>query len=650
MSQSPKIHFFLWCFACLLCVATFALIFFGGQVKSHEAGLAVPDWPLTYGQNPITYPIDKWTGNIFHEHFHRLWAGSVATLTLLLALFLSCWSPRRWVTVVGWAAVGAVLVQAMLGGLTVWYKLPWYISASHGSLAQTFFIVTIILAYGLYGSWRRGDHRDHPPAGARTPLFAAALILIALIYGQLFLGAVMRHTESGLAIPDFPTVGGQWLPRFNESMLETINDWRFYNVDALDMELPAATLGQVVIHFAHRLGGLIVFLAVGGLMWSMLRQRREHPHLFRVAGFMWVLVLLQVSLGVLTVWTAKSPIITSLHVAGGAALLGATVFFALRAWHTRLPAESQGGAAPQQKPPRRQRRHDPAAALERSPLQAYYELTKPRIVTMVLVTTILGYAMGRGGILPLWLLVHTLVGTAMAAGGASVLNQVLERDLDARMARTRYRPLPLGQVGYVPAMLFGVALVLGGYGYLLVTANLVAALLSFASAALYVLVYTPLKRFSWVNTTVGAVPGAIPPLIGWAAATGGLHLGAWVLFGILFLWQHPHFYSIAWMFREDYARGRLKMLPVVKPDGASTFRHSLGFAILLVPVSLLPTFVRLVSWPYFVGAMLAGLWFLFVCARWRMSRTNFDARRVLLASIIYLPLLLAFFLVDALIS
>jgi protoheme IX farnesyltransferase len=279
---------------------------------------------------------------------------------------------------------------------------------------------------------------------------------------------------------------------------------------------------------------------------------------------------------------------------------------------------------------------------------SYLELTKPRIASMVLVTTVLGFALGAGNSLqPYDLLVFTLIGTALSGGGASVLNHYIERNVDAKMERTKNRPLPSGTIKPTVALLYGIVMTSAGSIFLYLFVNPLTAALAFTSAVLYLLVYTPLKRFSWINTPVGAIPGAIPPLIGWAAAAGELGVGAWVLFAILFLWQHPHFYAIAWMYREDYQRGGFKMLPVVHPDGKSTFRQSLAAAIILVPVSLWPTFVQMSGWLYFFGALLFGFWFLWACIRWRMSESNGDARKVLRVSIIYLPAILLLILVDS---
>ena len=283
----------------------------------------------------------------------------------------------------------------------------------------------------------------------------------------------------------------------------------------------------------------------------------------------------------------------------------------------------------------------------KSLLGAYLELTKPRILTMVLITAVLGYFLAAGTLEPYGLLIYMLIGTGMASGGAGALNHYLERDVDTKMDRTRHRPLPSGMVRPVFAAVFGAALVLGGTALLVSQVNLTAAALAFLSAWLYIFIYTPFKRMSWLNTPMGAIPGAIPPMIGWTAHTGTIDVGAWVLFFIMFLWQHPHFYAIAWMFRQDYAKGGFKMLPVVEPDGKSTFRQSLAACILLIPVSLWPTFVDMTGWVYFCGALIIGLWFLAACIRWRMSESNIDARKVLLVSVTYLPLLLLLMIVDS---
>lgn len=279
-------------------------------------------------------------------------------------------------------------------------------------------------------------------------------------------------------------------------------------------------------------------------------------------------------------------------------------------------------------------------------MKPYLELSKPRIVTMILVTTTIGFFMGGQGIESPALLALTLLGTALSCAGAAALNNYLERDIDGLMKRTMKRPIPSGQIAPGHALAFGVIMVLAGVTLLATTVNLLTAFLSLLTAFLYVIVYTPLKRLTWLNTLVGAVPGAIPPLGGWAAATGELSFGAWVLFLILFLWQHPHFYAIAWMYREDYARGGLKMLPVVHPDGLSTFRQIIVYSALLIPISLLPTIIGMSGSVYFWGALLMGVGLLATGALLAFTRSVVDARRLLRASVIYLPLLLVLIVSD----
>lgn len=334
-------------FALLLCFATLALIFFGGQVKSHEAGLSVPDWPLTYGENPVTFGISKWTGGIFHEHFHRLFAGVVALATVALAIGLYLKENRVWLVALGFGAVLAVLLQALLGGMTVWYHLPVLVSSSHAILAQTFFLITLIIWYGL--SRERAQRLEATASGAAesvTPLKYGALILIALVYGQLFLGALMRHTESGLAVYDFPTTAGSIIPRVDDAALADINHWRFENTDSLGAELPDVTKGQVLIHLAHRGGAIVVTLAIGVLAFMAFKRRASHPALWRSSLWLCGAVALQITLGAFTIWTIKHPYVTSVHVVTGAGILGLSAMLALRAWPLAAqPAKAEAKSA-----------------------------------------------------------------------------------------------------------------------------------------------------------------------------------------------------------------------------------------------------------------------------------------------------------------
>lgn len=265
---------------------------------------------------------------------------------------------------------------------------------------------------------------------------------------------------------------------------------------------------------------------------------------------------------------------------------------------------------------------------------------------MVLVTTTLGFLLGSASRGPLALLFLTLVGVGSATGGAAALNNYLERDLDAKMARTRNRALPSGLIEPGRTLSFGVGLVLGGVLLLALSVNLLAGFLVLLAAFLYVLVYTPLKRLTWWNTSFGSISGAIPPMAGWAAATGNVDPGAWVLFAILFAWQHPHFFAIAWVFRDDYRTVGFKMLPVIEPSGRRTVRLAVGFSLLLLVVSLVPTLIGMAGWLYFVGTLLIGLLILLAALGFARERTVGNARGLLKASVVYLPLLLLFIFLD----
>lgn len=281
-------------------------------------------------------------------------------------------------------------------------------------------------------------------------------------------------------------------------------------------------------------------------------------------------------------------------------------------------------------------------------LAAYVALTKPRIAVMVLVTVATGFFLGTRGASNPSTFALTLVGTGLVAGGASALNQLLERARDRLMRRTAGRPLPTGRVSPTEAGAFGVSISVAGLIVLVIAANLTAAAVALATLVLYVFVYTPLKPLTTLNTAVGAIPGALPPVIGWAAATGRLGVEAWALFLIVFLWQFPHFLAIAWIYREDYARGGHKMLPSVDPTGAMTGRQAAFYALALVPAGLLPTAVGLAGGYYFAGALALGLFYLASSVRFWSDVSDLTARRLLRASFLYLPAILALLLLNPL--
>ncbi len=276
----------------------------------------------------------------------------------------------------------------------------------------------------------------------------------------------------------------------------------------------------------------------------------------------------------------------------------------------------------------------------------YLELTKPRITAMVVLTSLLGFVMASTGPISVVRLLGALLGTALVAAGASALNMVLERDTDARMLRTRNRPLPAGRLRVPDVVAFGALLTVLGLAELLWLSGRLAALVALSTWASYLFIYTPLKRRTSLSTLVGAVPGALPPLIGWAAARHELDPGAFVLFAILFLWQVPHFLAIAWIYRDDYALGGLPMLPVLDRDGRLTGRQAVTHSLALLVVSLAPASAGLAGSGYLVGAAVLGTGLLAFALRLGVVRTVGAARALFLASIVYLPALSLLLMAD----
>jgi protoheme IX farnesyltransferase len=283
-------------------------------------------------------------------------------------------------------------------------------------------------------------------------------------------------------------------------------------------------------------------------------------------------------------------------------------------------------------------------------MRDYLELTKPRITVLILICTAVGYWFGCGGSFRLSILAYGLLGTALLASGTSALNQWYEVDSDSKMQRTRQRPIPAGRMKRSHGLVFGLMLSAAGFVELWYGTNPLTAALGAFTLLSYLFLYTPLKRRSPLCTTVGAIPGAMPPLIGYAAAGRGLDAGALALFLILFVWQFPHFDAIAWLYREDYARGGIRMLPVIEPDGQSTARRVVLCSLLLIPISLLPRFLGMTGPVYAAAAIAAGLGLLYFGARLSRERTLARARHLLLASVFYLPALLAIMVVDRRIS
>ena len=306
--------------------STLFLIFAGALVKSHEVGLSVPDWPTTYGEQMFSFPVSKMVGGIFFEHGHRLTATLVGFFMLIQAFWLGISDEQLWLKKLGYLALAAVILQGLLGGITVLLFLPPLVSILHGILAQTFFILTIIIAYALS---KERTNRTETEVYNR-PIHKSALIMGGMVYIQLILGALMRHTASGLAIPDFPTMGGLWLPNFSDTMV--------YNINAIlfDLDQDMVSRSQVIIHFAHRIGAVLVTAAILYFFYRFRSVLNKNKGVQQALWLMTGIVLIQFTLGAITVLTVRAPYIASFHVVTGAALLGVCTLLIMRSAPKKL--------------------------------------------------------------------------------------------------------------------------------------------------------------------------------------------------------------------------------------------------------------------------------------------------------------------------
>lgn len=321
-SRAGRVNRWLHRYCILLAACTLFLIVAGGMVTSTGSGLAVPDWPTTYGQNMFTYPPSKWVGGIFYEHGHRLIASTVGFMTIILAVWIQRADDRRWLKRLGWLALVAVIAQGILGGLTVRYLLPAPISVFHGCLAQSFFCLVVSLAV-FTSPWWKGEVRP-VEWSAGWPAKRLCMLLTGVVFLQLILGAVMRHTESGLAVPDFPLAYDKVVPDLSASAVEQYNHDRRWT-----WQYEQVTVDQIAFHLAHRAGAVLSTVVLLAVTTTLIRRHGNLKAIRRPAVFAIVLLLVQVGLGAWTVWSGKNPRITTAHVAVGASLLGTAWFMTL---------------------------------------------------------------------------------------------------------------------------------------------------------------------------------------------------------------------------------------------------------------------------------------------------------------------------------
>jgi heme o synthase len=571
-------------FAVATAAATYLLILIGGLVHATGSSLACPDWPTCYGTL-----MPKMEGGVLVEHSHRLAAGTVSVLTLVLASILTATRDPalRRLRGFGWLAVGLVFVQVLLGGITVKLRLPTPISTAHTAVSLLIFMTSLYIAV-----------RSRPArAGASaSPAVVARLALIAAVavYMQMVLGGLVRHSGAALACTDVPLCRGSFWPNAHPTVL---------------------------IQALHRLNAVAVAILV--LASSIVTWRRSaRPVLRALAVIAPTLVGVQIWLGIHAVQSFLDVATVESHTAVATALLATMVLTVLAARPNGVPSFPSLTWFP-----------------------AVVQLAKPRITGLVIITFIGGLWLAPGQIAT-WRAIMTLIGTALLVAASNTFNMYLERDIDPLMERTRDRPLPRAALSPETALAFGTALACAAVPLVFLGGNLLTGILGLFALGSYVAVYTPLKRHSGIALFVGAVPGALPPLMGWTAATGRLDAPGLALFAILFLWQIPHFLAIAIYRAADYARAGLKVLPL------SISARATRITIVLFSIGLVAATIALqplhVAGPLYLGAaaLLGAVFIGWAAAGFRRAAEKAWARSLFFYSILYLTLLFVAIVVD----
>ena len=584
------------------CVLTYVVIAWGGVVRATGAGLACPDWPLCHGR--VVPAADTL---VLIEWGHRFVAA-----VLGLAIFLTTAGAWRWYrrdrTVLVPATLASVFVvtQIILGAITVTADLSPQVVSAHLGTSMLVFAALLVTAAGV---------TERRPRPAAPRLFALLALFGALLtYGLLLTGSYVVGSGAGAACRAWPHCDG----------------------------LPGA--GDLVhVHMFHRTAVLLVGLVVATIAYQAWRIRRRHRALWTVAAAALGIYLVQALIGAGNIWLGLVPPVQVAHLAAAAAMWGAMVLLATLAWRrTRIEDSSLMTE--------RDAGHDTRAQSSvlspQSSFRAYVALTKPRIIELLLVTTVPAMVLAERGLPSLWLIVATVVGGALAAGGANAINCYVDRDIDAVMHRTHGRPLPRHRIAPGRALAFALALEVAGIALLAVFATPLAAMLAGGATLFYVFVYTLwLKRTSAQNIVIGGAAGAVPPLVGWAAVTGEVGWPAVVMFAIVFFWTPAHFWALALKYRDDYARANVPMAPVVW-GAARTHRHILLYTAITVVVTFLLVPTGAVGAVYGLGAALLGGAFLVYALRLRRQATTAAAMRLFAYSIVYLFLLFAVMVVD----
>ena len=592
--------------------STILLFSVGGLVRGTGSGLGCATWPNCFpGQ---LFP--EGTVHSLIEFSHRFLV-FVSTILVFVTAFFA-WRGYRQVRSILWPALAAiplVLGQAVLGGIVVKTELdPWWVTA-HFAVALAFVADVTVLATNSFLQGRRPPAEERDPGYARLALFTAGATAVLLL-----VGTYVRAKGAGLAFTDWPLMDGKLVPALG---------------------------GANTAMFLHRVLAALVFLLV---IYAMVRARtmeERSKDLVTLSTVAVVLFVAQIVVGAAQVWTRLKPWAVVMHV-GLSVLVWASLVTLATVARAHTARSGSGAGAPDAGPEAAEVASPSAPASTMDRVTAYYRLTKPEIIFLLLVTTVPAMFLAGRGVPSPWLILATLVGGALAAGSANAMNQYLDRDIDQVMKRTRRRPLPSSAVTPEQALRFGFVLGAVSFFFLAITVNVLAAELALSAIAFYVFVYTMwLKRSTTQNIVIGGAAGAVPALVGWAAVTGSLAAPAWVLFAIIFVWTPPHFWALALRYQGDYAAAGVPMLPVVKGED-ETRRQIFLYSLVLFGTSLVLVPVAHMGFVYLATAV--GLGGAFVYRALRLWNTGDPARSwgLFKFSIWYLAALFGAVAVDAL--
>jgi len=594
-------------------VVTYFLIALGGTVLATDSGLSCPDWPFCYGQAYYSG-----TYHVFLEQFHRFTAATVSILIVLLVIGIIAWARKdRALLMMAIAAPILLVVQIVLGGLTVLWKLPPQIITAHLGTALAIFAIVITIAVLSGKPARRGDGLPSPEHPAKTRKFVQLAISNALlVYILMLFGSYVTGSEAGLACLGWP--------------LCTPAPWAVSNHLAN-------------INILHRVFAVFVGLVTLWTVISALRRWRIAPGQAIVGLLGGVLFVCQAIVGGLIVLLKEPAFVAGLHLALATAVWGTLVLLAAL-------ASNQLRAAPQQQEIEKMEQAEAEAKKEigvvRQTIANYVDLMKPHVTVLLLGVTAAAMAIASQGLPPLILVIPTLLGGAMAAGSANCINCYIDRDIDQVMGRTQRRSLPSGRVEPRQALVFGIILGIGSFIIFIAFVNLLSAVLACSAILFYVFVYTlGLKRTSTQNIVIGGAAGAVPVLVGWAAVTNSLSLPAIWLFAIIFFWTPPHFWALSLLIQKDYEKAGIPMLPVVKGE-AETRRQILLYSLIVLAITLVLFAMGTMGYFYLAGAVILGGGLVYLALRLWRDQSKKWARTLFWYSNMYLAAIFAIMVLD----